>query len=58
MNNLKKPPSKINKELSFEKLTQHTRVHDKPEVLTLFDGKIHLAIGYGLANCILIEGPK
>ena len=53
-----KLPSKINKNLSFEKLTEHTGVFDKPEVLTLLNGKIHVAIGYGLANCILIEGPN
>ena len=51
-------PSKINKDLSFEKLSEHTGVFDKPEVLTLLKGKIHVAIGYGLANCILIEGPN
>ena len=30
----------------------------KAEVLTICDGKIHVAIGYGLANAIVLEGEK
>ena len=30
----------------------------KAEVLTVCDGKIHVAIGYGLANAIVLEGEK
>ena len=30
----------------------------KPEVLTICDGKIHVAIGYGLANAIVLEGDE
>ena len=57
--NKKLHPSKTNKDLSFEKLTEHTgELSPEPEILTLLKGKIHVAIGYGLANCILIEGPN
>ena len=38
-----------------QKLDEHSREFDKKEVLTLEDN-IHVAIGYGLANCIMIEG--
>ena len=30
----------------------------KAEVLTVCDGKIHVAIGYGMANAIILEGQK
>ena len=30
----------------------------KPEVLTICDGRIHVAIGYGLANAIILEGEE
>ena len=43
----KKPlkPSKANKDLSFEKLGEHTSEFNNPEMLTLLNGKIHVAIG-------------
>lgn len=37
------------------KLGSHSREFDKKEVLHVSDN-IHLAIGFGLANCIMIEG--
>ena len=36
-------------------MTDHSQEFDKKEVLTLLDN-IYVAIGYGLANCIMIEG--
>ena len=38
-----------------EKLASHTGEFNKKEILTV-QGNVHVAIGYGLANCILIEG--
>ena len=37
------------------KLGAHSREFDKKEILHV-SNNIHLAIGYGLANCIMIEG--
>ena len=37
--------SKANKLLSFEKLAEHTEEFNKSEILTLLNGKIHVAIG-------------
>ena len=71
-------PNKKNKSFAFEKLAEHTKEFDKAEIISLLDGKIHVAIGkkinqpddfvisrnfsflpgYGLANCILIEGAN
>ena len=36
-------------------MTEHSGEFDKKEVLTLLNN-IYVAIGYGLANCIMIEG--
>ena len=73
-------PNKANKDMAFEKLEEHSGEFDNPEIVTLVNGKIHVAIGnfellmktqlkdslnylalslgFGLANCILIEGPN
>lgn len=40
-----------------EKLAGHTGQFNKKEIVTV-RGNIHCAIGYGLANCILIEGKR
>lgn len=49
----KKP--KRTKKAQAKKLTAHSEEFSKKEILTVEDN-IHVAIGYGLANCILIEG--
>ena len=36
-------------------MSEHSREFDKKEVVRLLDN-IYVAIGYGLANCIMIEG--
>ena len=38
-------PNKANKDMSFEKLEEHTGEFDNPEIVTLANGKIHVAIG-------------
>ena len=38
-------PSKSNKKLTFKKLVEHTEEFKVPEILTLLDGKVHVAIG-------------
>ena len=38
-------PSKSNKKLAFKKLVEHTEEFKVPEILTLLDGKVHVAIG-------------
>ena len=50
-----KKPAKI---LNFEKLEKHTDEFKHPQILTVCDGKVHVAIGYGLANVIVIEGEN
>lgn len=56
----KKPltSSANNKKDGHKKLRQHTDEFVKPEIITLLNGKIHVALGYGLANAILIEGKE
>ena len=57
----KKLPRKINfakKALNFEKLEKHTAEFRNPQVISTVDGKVHVAIGYGLANAIVIEGEE
>jgi len=56
----KKPSTKAKKKKfavgeANEKLAGHTGQFNKKEILTVRD-RVHVAIGYGLANCILIEG--
>ena len=38
-------PSKSNKKLAFKKLVEHTEEFKVPEILTILDGKVHVAIG-------------
>ena len=38
-------PNKKNKSFAFEKLAEHTKEFDKAEIISLLDGKIHVAIG-------------
>ena len=40
---------------SIEALADHSKEFSEPEVLTVTEG-VHVAIGFGLANSILIEG--
>ena len=47
---------KLDKSMNFEKLEKHTTEFQKPEIISICDNKIHVAIGFGLANVILIEG--
>ena len=44
------------KALSFEKLGSHTSEFNNPQVISVCENKIHVAIGYGLANVIVLEG--
>ena len=37
--------SKSNKKLAFKKLVEHTEEFKVPEILTILDGKVHVAIG-------------
>lgn len=54
--NEKSTQFKFEKEISsVEDLLEHSKEFDTPEVIEVVDG-IHVAIGYGLANSILIEG--
>jgi hypothetical protein len=48
-------PKKANKKLAFEKLEKHTGEFNKAEIITVSEN-IHVAIGFGLANTIMIEG--
>lgn len=50
--------AKANKKDGYKKLGEHTGEFVKPEIITLLNGKIHVALGYGLANAILIEGKE
>ena len=45
--------SEVNK-----KKKQHQATFVRAEVLTICKGKIHVAIGYGLANAIILEGEN
>ena len=38
-------PSKSNKKLAFKKLVEHTEEFKVSEILTILDGKVHVAIG-------------
>ena len=40
-----------------ERLKKHSEEFDKPEVIEVTEG-VHVAIGFGLANSILIEGEN
>ena len=55
----KKSAKKVKKKFAVgeanQKLAGHTFEFNKKEILTVKD-RIHVAIGFGLANCILIEG--
>ncbi|MCR9287529.1 MAG: MBL fold metallo-hydrolase [Bacteroidetes bacterium] len=42
---------------SVEELIKHSEEFETPEVITVTEG-VHVAIGFGLANSILIEGLK
>jgi len=42
---------------SVTELAQHSSEFDKPEIIEVTDG-IHVAVGFGLANSILIEGES
>ena len=46
------------KKFAFEKLEKHTPEFQNPEVITVCKDQIHVAIGYGLANAIVIEGQE
>ena len=52
----KKLSPKKDKKYAFEKLEKHTPEFQNPQVITVCNGQIHVAIGYGLANAIVIEG--
>lgn len=38
-----------------EKLRNHSKVFNKPSIIKATDG-VHVAIGYGISNMIMIEG--
>ena len=42
--------------MNFEKLGSHTSEFNNPQVISVCENKIHVAIGYGLANVIVLEG--
>lgn len=49
-------PLQKKKDMNFEKLEKHTNEFNNPQVLSVCNDKIHIAIGFGLANAIVIEG--
>ena len=49
-------PNKRNKTENFVKLQKHTEEFNKPEIISICDNSVHVAIGYGLANAIILEG--
>ena len=49
-------PNIANTSSNYQKLEKHTQEFNEPKIISVCDGKIHVAIGYGLANAILIEG--
>ena len=51
-----KKSAKSKKALNFEKLGSHTSEFNNPQVISVCENKIHVAIGYGLANVIVLEG--
>ena len=46
------------KRMNFKRLEAHTDEFRKAKIISVVDNRIHVAIGFGLANCILIEGEK
>ena len=49
-------PNIANTSSNYQKLEKHTQEFNEPKIISVCDDKIHVAIGYGLANAILIEG--
>ena len=53
-----KKSARSKKALNFEKLESHTAEFNNPQVISVCENKIHVAIGYGLANVIVLEGEQ
>ena len=53
-----KKSARSKKALNFEKLGSHTAEFNNPQVISVCENKIHVAIGYGLANVIVLEGEQ
>ena len=49
-------PNIANTSSNYQKLEKHTQEFNEPKIISVCHDKIHVAIGYGLANAILIEG--
>ena len=49
-------PNIANTSSNYQKLERHTQEFNEPKIISVCHDKIHVAIGYGLANAILIEG--
>ena len=48
-------PNKKNKSFAFEKLAEHTKEFDKAEIISLLDGKIHVAIGKKIQKDVIVH---
>ena len=51
-------PNIANTSLNYQKLEKHTQEFNEPKIISVCSGRVHVAIGYGLANAILIEGDS
>ena len=51
-------PNIANTSLNYQKLEKHTQEFNEPKIISVCNGRVHVAIGYGLANAILIEGDS
>ena len=51
-------PNIANTSSNYQKLERHTQEFNEPKIISVCHDKIHVAIGYGLANAILIEGDR
>ena len=55
--NEKKRRLKDGKTTSNKSLAEHSKLFDKKEIIRV-DDSVYCAIGFGLANCIMIEGKN
>ena len=40
------------------KLLEHTKQFEKRVIATAREGKVHSVVGFGIANCVVLEGKK
>ena len=51
-------PNIANPSQNYQRLEKHTQEFNEPKIISVCNKKIHVAIGYGLANAILLEGES